>query len=247
MADRFEDLVRQLADPVCYDRPCMDVIRHVCPHGGDIYSQMIDFRVCDLYAKLSVNVLCDFICGCVFCFALTKAGRDDLAYDLLLNEEYPGWLYEVNLGATTIWERWNSLDATGHISSTGMNSLNHYSYGAIVQWMFERCAGLKALEPGFRKVRIAPLPHAALNHLEMEYASAAGPWRISWQSVERKHLQLSVQVPFGAEAEVILPLWNGEKEEGNPLFADVRDGICHLSAGTYSAVYTLNEPIMGIL
>ncbi|MDO5109109.1 MAG: family 78 glycoside hydrolase catalytic domain [Erysipelotrichaceae bacterium] len=181
----------------------------------------------------------------LLCPALTKTGRDDLAYDLLLNEKYPGWLYEVNLGATTIWERWNSLDETGHISSTGMNSLNHYSYGAIVQWMFERCAGLTALEPGFRRARIAPLPHTALDNLEMYYLSAAGPWQIRWQSADKKHLQISVSVPFGAEAEVILPLWDGVKEEGNPMFADVRDGVCHIPAGTYSAVYGLSEPIMG--
>ena len=180
-------------------------------------------------------------------FALTETGRDDLAYDLLLNEEYPGWLYEVNLGATTIWERWNSLDETGHISSTGMNSLNHYSYGAIVQWMFERCAGLKALEPGFRRARIAPLPHAALGDLEMYYVSAAGPWQVRWQSIDKKRFEISVTVPFGAEAEVILPLWDGVKEEGNLLFEDVRDGVCHLSAGTYKAVYGLSEPIMGIV
>lgn len=183
----------------------------------------------------------------LLCPALVKAGRDDLAYDLLLNEEYPGWLYEVNLGATTIWERWNSLDETGHISSTGMNSLNHYSYGAIVQWMFERCAGLTPLAPGFRTARIAPLPHKALDYLEMDYLSAAGPWRVSWQSVDRKHLQIAVTVPFGAEAEVVLPLWDGQKEEGNPMFADVRDGICYLKAGSYFAVYGLTEPVMGTL
>ena len=183
----------------------------------------------------------------LLCPALTKTGRDDLAYDLLLNEEYPGWLYEVNLGATTIWERWNSLDENGHISSTGMNSLNHYSYGAVVQWMFERCAGLTALEPGFRRAGISPLPHAALDHLEMDYMSAAGPWHISWRSMDRKHLQISLTVPFGAEAEVNLPLWNGVKEEGNPLYEDVRDGVCHLNAGTYKAVYELTEPVMGTI
>ena len=67
------------------------------------------------------------------CFGnvLSENGMHDLSERLLLNEEYPGWLHEVNLGATTIWERWNSLDENGQISSTGMNSLNHYSYGSI--------------------------------------------------------------------------------------------------------------------
>ena len=56
--------------------------------------------------------------------------------------EYPGWLHEVKLGATTVWERWNSLDESGHVSSTGMNSLNHYSYGAILEWIFRHAAGM---------------------------------------------------------------------------------------------------------
>lgn len=68
----------------------------------------------------------------LLCNVLTEHGMTDLAYRLLLNEEYPGWLHEVKLGATTVWERWNSLDENGRISSTGMNSLNHYSYGAVL-------------------------------------------------------------------------------------------------------------------
>ena len=73
---------------------------------------------------------------------MTDNGMTDTAYRLLLNEEYPGWLHEVKLGATTVWERWNSLDEDGKISSTGMNSLNHYSYGAILEWMFRHVGGI---------------------------------------------------------------------------------------------------------
>lgn len=65
----------------------------------------------------------------LMCPVLSENGMNDLAYTLLLNEDYPGWLHEVKLGATTVWERWNSLDENGDISSTGMNSLNHYAYG----------------------------------------------------------------------------------------------------------------------
>ena len=77
-----------------------------------------------------------FVGTSLLCNVLTDNGMTDTAYRLLLNEEYPGWLHEVKLGATTVWERWNSLDEDGKISSTGMNSLNHYSYGAILEWMF---------------------------------------------------------------------------------------------------------------
>jgi hypothetical protein len=73
---------------------------------------------------------------------LSAEGEDVLAYHILFNEEYPGWLYEVNLGATTIWERWNSMEADGRVSSTGMNSFNHYAYGSVGEWMWRTMAGL---------------------------------------------------------------------------------------------------------
>ena len=179
--------------------------------------------------------------------ALTKIGRDDLAYALLFNEEYPGWLYEVNLGATTIWERWNSVGADGLISSTGMNSLNHYSYGAIVQWSFERCAGLKPLEPGFASAQIAPVPHVKLGSIHMAYRSAAGEWKIDWQLQGRKTLCLQISVPFGAQAQVVLPDWDGRTETANPLFEDVRDGICHVGSGTYAYTYEMTHAPLGLL
>ena len=65
----------------------------------------------------------------------------DVAYTLLLNEDFPSWLYEVNMGATTVWERWNSVLPNGLVSDTGMNSLNHYAYGAIVEWMYRFMCG----------------------------------------------------------------------------------------------------------
>lgn len=207
----------------------------------------------DMAAKILVKLLennnrklkTGFVGTPLLCDALTKIDRDDLAYDLLFNEEYPGWLYEVNLGATTIWERWNSVEADGSISSTGMNSLNHYSYGSIVQWIYERCAGLKPLEPGFSKVRIAPLPHAKLKNLDLCFASVAGEWKISWKLEGRKQFHLSVSVPYGCEAEIILPSWNKETTE-NEIFADVRDGICYMHAGTYEIDYALTS-VLGIL
>lgn len=182
----------------------------------------------------------------LLCDTLTKIGRDDLAYALLLNEEYPGWLYEVNHGATTIWERWNSVGEDGLISSTGMNSLNHYSYGSVTQWIFERCAGLKAAGPGFAKVRIAPLPHAALGHADMAYNSAAGLWKVSWKLQGRKTLTVRIDVPYGAEAEVILPDWDQTVTE-NLIFNDVRDGVLYLSGGSYEVTYDMTKTALGYL
>jgi len=126
-----------------------------------------------------------------------------------------------------------------------MNSLNHYSYGSIVQWIYERSAGIKALEPGFSKVRIAPLPHAGLGCLDLCFASVAGEWKVSWKLEGRKQFHLKVTVPYGCEAELILPSWNGEITD-NAIFKDVRNGICYLHAGTYETDYTLTS-VLGIL
>ena len=71
---------------------------------------------------------------------------DQEAYSLLLQEEYPGWLYEVNMGATTVWERWNSILPDGHISDTGMTVWNHYAYGVIAEWMYRCMCGLTPAE-----------------------------------------------------------------------------------------------------
>ena len=141
----------------------------------------------------------------LLCTTLSENGMSDLAVKLLLNEEYPGWLYEVKLGATTVWERWNSLEPDGHISSTGMNSLNHYAYGSILEWVYAYVAGLRPIEPGFRKARIAPYPISELKFTETEYRSAAGLWKVSWKYDADGSVRYKITVPFGAEAEVELP------------------------------------------
>jgi alpha-L-rhamnosidase len=143
----------------------------------------------------------------ILCNCLSENNMSDLAYDLLLNEEYPGWLYEVNLGATTVWERWNSLLPDGSISSTGMNSLNHYAFGSIVEWMYRYCAGIQPLEeyPGFRKIQLKPEPNYQLKHLEAEYESAAGTYKSAWKVIDETHVELWFTVPFNCSAELFLP------------------------------------------
>lgn len=163
---------------------------------------------------------------------LTEAGMVKEAYDLLLNEEYPGWLYEVNLGATTIWERWNSLDPDGSVSSTGMNSFNHYAYGAIAEWMFRYMAGLQPRNnfPGFRKVKLAPMPDKRIGKLEMHYQSAAGTYRLRWELSENDEFCLEIEIPFGCEAQLILPHAPTNLSKARTL-----------TAGRYSFTYTLYQ------
>jgi alpha-L-rhamnosidase len=141
---------------------------------------------------------------------LSENGSNDLAYTLLLNDDYPSWLYAVKLGATTIWERWNSILPDGKISGTGMNSLNHYAYGAIAEWMYRSIAGIQPLEeaPGFRKARLAPQPDFRLQWAKASLESAAGLYRSEWSFDGDGRLTIRFSIPFHATAEVRLPYAN---------------------------------------
>lgn len=149
----------------------------------------------------------------LLCPTLTRMGDVQAAFHLLLNEDYPGWLYAVNLGATTVWERWDSVGRDGRIAPHGMNSLNHYAYGSVVAWIFSDVAGLAPLEPGFRRALLAPHCSRALGHLTAEYESAAGHWQIGWKIVgERVHYRCTV--PFDCTARLCLP--DGSSRELGP-------------------------------
>ena len=136
---------------------------------------------------------------------LAENGMVDKAYDFLLYEGFPGWLYAVNLGATTIWERWNSILPDGSISGTGMNSLNHYSYGSVVEFLYRYSAGIQPTAPGFRKAKIAPQPEIRLGHMACSFDSASGRYVSNWNIEEDGSLAFHIEIPFGCEAEVFLP------------------------------------------
>ena len=110
------------------------------------------------------------------------------------------------MGATTIWERWNSVMPDGLVSDTGMNSMNHYAYGSVMGWMYQYLAGLKpvAEAPGFRRAVIAPMPDKRLGHLRCSYDSASGRYEVDWQA-EGDAVRYRIVIPFDCEAEVHLP------------------------------------------
>ena len=150
-------------------------------------------------------------CGTPFlCRALSDNGANELAYTLFLNDDYPSWLYEVNMGATTVWERWNSILPDGSISGTGMNSLNHYAYGSIVDWMYRNLCGLNPVEeaPGYKKAVIRPMPDKRLPWAKLKLDTASGTYQVEWTHGEGG-LHGSVTVPFDCQARLILP--NGQE------------------------------------
>ena len=154
------------------------------------------------------------------CSALSLNGMADYAYTLLLNEDFPSWLYEVNMGATTIWERWNSVLPDGLVSDTGMNSMNHYAYGSVVEWMYRYMCGINPSEdaPGFKKARIEPQTDARFDYAKASYLSASGLYRSEWKR-DGNRTVYTVEVPFDAQALFVLArpagkvLVNGEESE----------------------------------
>lgn len=139
--------------------------------------------------------------------SLSDNGLNSLAYSLLLNEEYPSWLFSINMGATTIWERWNSLEEDGSISGTGMNSLNHYAYGSIVDWMYKKVCGIVPLEsnPGYSRFIIYPHLDSRIDSAICEYKSPKGTIKSGWKILSDTSTEYNIEVPFDSIAEVTLP------------------------------------------
>jgi len=135
---------------------------------------------------------------------LDETGEIDLMYKLLFNETYPSWFYSINQGATTIWERWNSYSKAEGFNPQRMNSLNHYAYGAIGEWMYERIGGIAPLEAGYKKIRIAPKPRNPLTSASASVNVSYGKVSSSWE-VSNKEFQLEIVIPPNTTAQVIIP------------------------------------------
>ena len=140
----------------------------------------------------------------ILCPALSMTGHHDTAVTVLLQEDFPSWLYSVKLGATTIWERWNSVLPDGHMNPEGMNSLNHYTYGSIAGWMLSWLCGVRPLEPGYRRAILEPRPDRRLGHARAELETASGRFVSAWR-YEGEQVRYEAEIPFGCEAELRLP------------------------------------------
>ena len=112
--------------------------------------------------------------------ALSQNGYSEVAYDLLLQEEFPSWLYSVKQGATTIWEHWDGKNEKGEFWSKNMNSFNHYAYGAVADWVYEEACGIKPLEAGFKRVLIDPMPTDKLDYLSASIVTKQGKISSKW-------------------------------------------------------------------
>lgn len=140
-----------------------------------------------------------------FCHALSQNGAVKEAYDLLLKEDFPSWLYQVKMGATTIWEHWDGMKPDGTMWSPDMNSFNHYAYGAIGEWMYRVMAGLEVDEkkPGFKHAVLYPRIGGGLAWVDGSYRSVYGEEKVHWE-VEGNQVVMTVQIPANTTASVRL-------------------------------------------
>jgi len=143
----------------------------------------------------------------LLCPVLSRFGRSDVAYKLLLQDTYPSWLYQIRNGATTMWERWNSYSKEHGFSSADpidMNSFNHYAYGAVGEWIYSVVGGIRSLKPGFREVLIAPEPGEGISSARTQLESSAGRIACEWQ-LEGDTLRIETDIPKKAKARIQLP------------------------------------------
>lgn len=141
---------------------------------------------------------------------LTENGMTDIAYNLLFQRKNPSWLYSVDNGATTIWERWNSYTLKDGMGPRGMNSFNHYAYGVVCQWLWESAAGISpdVTVPGYKHIIMKPIPDKRLGSIKAEYQSAAGLIKSEW-AYNGDVWEWTFTIPAGSTASVTLP---GETE-----------------------------------
>ncbi len=197
---------------------------YVCP----MYFDMVEGAEADRYAKNLVRLVeaadnhlaTGFLGTPYLLFALSDYGYAQKAYEVLMQDTCPSWLYEVKAGATTIWERWDALRPDGTVNlgegkvkdiseknvnlGGGMVSFNHYANGAVGDWLYRRCAGIEAIKPGYKEFMIKPVPNKEFSWVKCEKKSPYGKIIADWK-IEDQIFKLDAAVPFGTKAHIIMP------------------------------------------
>ena len=168
----------------------------------DLRSKSAQFLANDIRSR-STHLSTGLLGTSHLCHVLSDNGFIDVAYDLLLQKTFPSWLYPVTQGATTIWERWDGQRPDGTFQNKGMNSFNHYAYGAIGDWMYRVSAGLDTKSPGYRHLLLKPYPTQKLEFSKATFESAYGTVTSGWERKDGKIL-VNLVVPPNAKATVVL-------------------------------------------
>lgn len=174
---------------------------HLAPEK---YKQQTIDGLLRLLEKENGHLVTGFVGTPYFCHALSENGHAKEAYELLLKEDFPSWLYQVKMGATTIWEHWDGLKPDGTMWSPDMNSFNHYAYGAVGEWLYRVCAGIEIKEdmPGYKCSVIHP--HVGgFTYAKASYKSVYGVISSGWKK-QNDEIQLDVTIPVNTTSEIIL-------------------------------------------
>ena len=203
-------------------------------------AKTVAFLVKDIRVTHDLHLSTGFLGTPLLLKVLTEYGEVDLAYDLLMQTTYPGWLYPVTQGATTMWERWNTWTKDDGFGDVGMNSFNHYAYGAVAEWFYETICGIQDMTDcvccgGFHRFRLAPQFGKKLSHAAATFQSMSGEITSSWKRTGKK-VVWSFTVPCNTMAEIVLP--DGvklPKAKG----ITVEDGLAVALPGEYKLTLTV--------
>jgi alpha-L-rhamnosidase len=167
-------------------------------------------RLVDNIKSYDYHLTTGFLGTPYLCEVLSRYGHSDIAYRLLMQESYPSWLYPVKMGATTIWERWDGIRPDSSFQTPGMNSFNHYSYGAIGDWMYRVAAGIDTYDDGagYKHSRIWPHIGGGLTRVAADLETGYGRLSSHWQ-LENDSLRLDVEIPANTVSVVYVPAADG--------------------------------------
>lgn len=250
---KYEELARQIK--TAFGKEFITPNGRLVSHTQTAYVLALSFGLMpDGLEQAAANYLADdvkkfghlttgFLGTPLLCQTLSAIGRDDLAFMLLNRTEYPSWLYPVTQGATTIWERWDGQKPDGTFQDVGMNSFNHYAYGAIGEWLYSHVAGIKLDEnnPGYKHFFLAPHTGGDLYYVNASFESMYGTIVSDWRE-EKGLLVYKVEIPANSTATVVLPsarlneveMENATASQANQAGENVQ---FELGSGKYSFTY----------
>ena len=184
-------------------------------------------RLTELVRAEGYRIGTGFVGTPLICDALTAVGADDVAYRLLMQRECPSWLYPVTMGATTVWERWDSLLSDGRVNPGEMTSFNHYAFGSVADWIHRTLVGLAPASPGYRHILVSPRPGGAITHAAAKHDTPYGRAAVEWTRSGQR-LEVIITVPPNSTATVRLP--------------DPAEALVEVGSGTYTFVCNFRDP-----
>lgn len=251
-AERFGALYRKIVDK--YQSTFFDATGHlnvqtqtaqiVTLHFGlapEAFRKNVVQDLLKLLEKENGHLVTGFVGTPYFCHALSDNGCLKEAYDLLLKEDFPSWLYQVKMGATTVWEHWDGIKPDGSMWSPDMNSFNHYAYGAVGEWMYRGIAGIDTDEeaPGYRHAIIRPHVGGGLTFAEGTYKSVYGQIRSFWE-VSGREVTLTVHIPVNTTARICLEQAVEVTETDGIVFEKQENGYAgETGSGTWNVTFLL--------